>query len=72
LLKYEPRVRLGVSGFDKIKNHSFFKKAKFDWQALSEKKMLSPLGPVLWDKVQYQRIDPLKIRPEYCMWYSKN
>ena len=34
--------------------------------------MLSPLIPVLWDKIQYQKIDPIKIRPEEYMWQSED
>ena len=63
---------MGASGISRLKKHIFFTKVNFNWEALKEKKMLSPLMPVLWDKVQYQKIDQLKIRPEYWMWQSKD
>jgi hypothetical protein len=66
-LKFEPRVRLGASGWNKIKNHSFFKKAKFDWVALEEKRLASPLMPILNHKIEYKMIEPINIRPEYCV-----
>ena len=43
LLRRDPSKRLGAKGWNEVKEHSFFKKANFDWEALAEKKMDSPL-----------------------------
>jgi len=40
---------------------------KFDWVALEEKRMISPLIPVLNHKTEPRMIDPIKIKPEYCV-----
>ena len=47
LLKLDKGKRLGVESWDDIKNHDFFKIARFDWQALEEKRVPSPMFPVL-------------------------
>ena len=36
-LKVKPDQRLGMNGFQEIKNHPFF--SKFDWEALNEMRM---------------------------------
>lgn len=43
LLQYNPEKRLGMKGWDELKEHPFFKDATFDWEALESKKMESPL-----------------------------
>ena len=47
LLRAEPRGRLGVSGWKSIKNHNFFKAARFDWGRLELKALDSPLLPII-------------------------
>jgi serum/glucocorticoid-regulated kinase 2 len=34
LLKFEPKDRLGVNGWDQLKKHVFFTSANFNWKAL--------------------------------------
>jgi hypothetical protein len=46
-LRFKPDSRLGFKGWDEIKRHRFFKKGNFDWKALEEKRMKSPLLPIL-------------------------
>jgi len=43
LLRLEPKSRLGASSWSQLKDHSFFKSVNFDWQALKQKKLPSPL-----------------------------
>ena len=47
LLKLDKGKRLGMESWDDLKNHDFFTIARFDWQALEEKRMPSPMFPIL-------------------------
>ena len=54
LLKLKDKQRLGADGWDSIKNHSFFSCKKFNWSDLENKKMKSPLIPIINKVIDYQ------------------
>ena len=47
ILRYDPKERLGYKGFEEMKNHKFFTSVNFDWSALEQMKMESPLKPII-------------------------
>jgi hypothetical protein len=53
LLKLNPKERLGAKGWDEVKQHPFFTAAGFDWTALSEQRMISPLLTVIAKQASY-------------------
>jgi hypothetical protein len=64
LLKFDPKKRLGAKGWHEVKNHPFFTSAGFDWQALQERTMESPLKPILSQfKLGYTPYDSAKMDP---------
>ena len=65
LLKFEPMIRLGHKNWEEIKTHQFFSRVNFDWNSLAGKSMVSPLLPILEHRMEYRKIDPMKIRPGY-------
>jgi len=52
LLRLSPSERLGANGLSEIKSHAFFKVADFDWDELANKKIQSPLLPILAEKIE--------------------
>lgn len=45
LLRFDPNLRLGSRSWDDIKSHAFFN--GFDWNLLSEQKMVSPIKDII-------------------------
>jgi serine/threonine protein kinase len=46
-LKLHPKERLGCNSWEEVKNHSFFTCVDFDWKALSDMRLKSPLKPTI-------------------------
>ena len=64
LLKFDPKKRLGSKSWDEVKNHAFFTCVDFDWEALEEQRMESPLRSILMQyKIGYTPYDPAKMDP---------
>ena len=64
LLKLDPKLRLGFKNFDQIKNHPFFNADGFSWEKLSQKKIVSPLLPIIKkDKIKHGLVRFDEIRP---------
>ena len=55
-MRLDPTERLGVNGWDAIKNHPFFKKHWFDWSKLSRRQLPSPLLPIIQEKLVFTRV----------------
>jgi hypothetical protein len=65
LLKFNPKKRLGAKGWAEIKKHAFFTSANFDWGALEEQRLKSPLlSTIKQYKTEYKAYDPIKMNPE--------
>ena len=47
LLKFNPKERLGYRSWREIKEHPFFTVGDFDWSALADMSMPSPLQPII-------------------------
>jgi len=60
LLSANPAYRLGAlqGGCDDIMNHTWFKKTKFDWQGLYNKKIKAPYAPKIKDPLDTSNFDP--------------
>mmetsp|Transcript_9580 Transcript_9580/g.11597 ORF Transcript_9580/g.11597 Transcript_9580/m.11597 type:complete len:772 (+) Transcript_9580:51-2366(+) len=60
LLSANPAYRLGnlQGGTDDIMNHAWFKKSKFNWQSLFEKKIKAPYAPKIKDPLDTSNFDP--------------
>jgi hypothetical protein len=58
LLRLNPKERLGALDWNQLKDHDFFKAADFDWKALKNKRMESPLLPVIDELLIYPSYDP--------------
>jgi serine/threonine protein kinase len=67
LLRLDPGSRLGASGWEEIKSHSFF--SGFDWKALEEKTMESPLLAMIDDKMCLKKVSEWKLRQRKVVDY---